>query len=57
VACKASGRGTVDRVSGPDLSARDYFRRYTEDAFDLCDVLSSFDARSKVITPETLAAS
>ena len=30
------------------MHARDYFRRYTDDAIDLCDVLSSFDARSKV---------
>jgi predicted PolB exonuclease-like 3'-5' exonuclease len=41
-------RAMVNRVSAPGLSARDYFRRYTEDALDLCDVLSSFDARSKV---------
>jgi 3'-5' exonuclease len=41
-------RAMVNRVSAPGLSARDYFRRYTEDALDLCDVLSSFDGRSKV---------
>lgn len=41
-------RAMVNRVSAPGLHARDYFRRYTDDAIDLCDVLSSFDARSKV---------
>jgi 3'-5' exonuclease len=39
-------RAMVNRVSAPGLGARDYFRRYTEDALDLCGVLSSFDARS-----------
>jgi predicted PolB exonuclease-like 3'-5' exonuclease len=41
-------RAMVNRVSAPGLHARDYFRRYTDDAIDLCDVLSSFDARSKI---------
>ena len=41
-------RAMVNRVSAPGLHARGYFRRYTDDAIDLCDVLSSFDARSKV---------
>jgi predicted PolB exonuclease-like 3'-5' exonuclease len=27
---------------------RPYFKRYTDDATDLCDVLSSFDSRSKM---------
>jgi predicted PolB exonuclease-like 3'-5' exonuclease len=29
------------------LSARPYFNRYTDDAIDLCDVLSSFAPRAK----------
>ena len=41
-------RAMINRVSAPGLEARDYFRRYTNDAIDLCDVLSSFDARSKI---------
>jgi 3'-5' exonuclease len=41
-------RAMVNRVSAPGLQARDYFRRYTDDALDLCDVLSSFEARAKI---------
>ena len=36
-----------DEVSAPGLSSRPYFNRYTEDAFDLCDVLSSFAPHTK----------
>ena len=32
----------IHGVSAPGLSARPYFNRYTEDAVDLCDILSSF---------------
>ncbi len=35
-------RAMINEVSAPGLSARPYFNRYTEDALDLCDVLSSF---------------
>jgi len=35
-------------ISAPGLDARPYFHRYTEDAIDLCDVLSSFDQRARV---------
>lgn len=35
------------KVSAPGLSARPYFNRYTDDAIDLCDVLSSFTANAK----------
>ncbi len=41
-------RAMINGVSAPGLDARGYFKRYTEDALDLCDVLSSFDARGKV---------
>ena len=34
------------------LSARPYFNRYTEDAIDLCDVLSSFMPAAKVTLHE-----
>ena len=37
----------VNRVSAPGLSARPYFNRYTEDALDLCDALSSFSAADR----------
>jgi len=35
------------KVSAPGLSARPYFNRYTDDAIDLCDVLSSFAPNAK----------
>src|SRR4029079_10720686 len=34
------------------LSARPYFHRYTEDAVDLCDVLSSFSSQGKATLHE-----
>lgn len=40
-------RAMINEVSAPGLSARPYFNRYTEDALDLCDVLSSFAAHTK----------
>jgi predicted PolB exonuclease-like 3'-5' exonuclease len=41
-------RAMINKVSAPGLLARNYFNRYTDDALDLCDVLASFDQRSKV---------
>src|SRR6478752_7842169 len=40
-------RAMIQRVSAPGLSLRPYFNRYTEDAIDLCDVLSSFSPQNK----------
>ena len=40
-------RAMINQVSAPGLSARPYFNRYTEDALDLCDVLSSFAPHTK----------
>jgi 3'-5' exonuclease len=40
-------RAMVHRVAAPGLSSRPYFNRYTEDAVDLCDVLSSFSPQGK----------
>jgi predicted PolB exonuclease-like 3'-5' exonuclease len=37
----------INEVSAPGLLARPYFNRYTEDALDLCDVLSSFAPHTK----------
>ena len=37
----------VHKVSAIGLSARPYFNRYTDDAMDLCDVLSSFSPQGK----------
>jgi hypothetical protein len=37
----------VHKVSAAGLSARLYFHRYTDDAVDLCDVLSSFAPGAK----------
>jgi 3'-5' exonuclease len=34
-------RAMIQGVSAPGLSVRPYFNRYTEDAIDLCDALSS----------------
>jgi hypothetical protein len=41
-------RAMINGVSAPGLSARPYFARYTEDALDLCDVLSSYSPQGKV---------
>ena len=41
-------RAMVNAIAAPDLSARPYFRRYDDSAVDLCDLLSSFDGRSKM---------
>jgi predicted PolB exonuclease-like 3'-5' exonuclease len=41
-------RAMVCGVPAPGLAARPYFNRYSEDAIDLCDVLSSFSSQSKV---------
>jgi predicted PolB exonuclease-like 3'-5' exonuclease len=40
-------RAMVHKVRAVGLSARPYFNRYTDDAIDLCDVLSSFAPRAK----------
>jgi predicted PolB exonuclease-like 3'-5' exonuclease len=40
-------RAMINEVSAPGLSACPYFNRYTEDALDLCDVLSSFAPHTK----------
>ncbi len=40
-------RAMINEVAAPGLAARPYFNRYSDDALDLCDVLSSFSAQSK----------
>ena len=40
-------RAMIYGLAAPGLARRPYFNRYTDDATDLCDVLASFDARSK----------
>jgi predicted PolB exonuclease-like 3'-5' exonuclease len=40
-------RAMIHGVSAPGLAARPYFNRYTEDAVDLCDILSSFAPHTK----------
>jgi predicted PolB exonuclease-like 3'-5' exonuclease len=42
-------RALVNRVAAPGLSMRPYFNRYTEDAVDLCDVLSAFSSQGKAM--------
>src|SRR5207302_96176 len=45
-------RAMVHGVAAPGLSARSYFHRYTDDAIDLCDALSSFSSQAKVTLHE-----
>jgi 3'-5' exonuclease len=45
----------VHGVAAPGLSARPYFHRYTDDALDLCDVLSSFSMPGKASLHEICA--
>jgi len=40
-------RAMIHSIAAPGLSARPYFNRYTDDAIDLCDVLSSFAPQGK----------
>jgi predicted PolB exonuclease-like 3'-5' exonuclease len=40
-------RAMIHGIAAPGLSARPYFGRYTEDALDLCDALSSFNASAR----------
>jgi len=40
-------RAMIHAVSAPGLTDRPYFNRYTEDALDLCDMLSSFAPHTK----------
>jgi predicted PolB exonuclease-like 3'-5' exonuclease len=42
----------VHGVTAPGLALRPYFNRYTEDAVDLCDVLSSFSPQGKATLHE-----
>jgi hypothetical protein len=39
-------------MAAPGLSTRPYFNRYTEDAIDLCDVLSAFSSQGKATLHE-----
>jgi predicted PolB exonuclease-like 3'-5' exonuclease len=45
-------RAMVHGVSAPGLSTRPYFHRYTDDAIDLCDALSSFSPQGKATLHE-----
>ncbi len=45
-------RAMINEVSAPGLVARPYFNRYSDDALDLCDVLSSFSAQGKATLNE-----
>lgn len=45
-------RALVNKVAAPRLSMRPYFNRYTDDAVDLCDVLSSFNSQGKATLHE-----
>jgi hypothetical protein len=41
-------RARVHAIPAAGLAARPYFHRYSDDAIDLCDVLSSFSSQAKV---------
>jgi hypothetical protein len=45
-------RSMINGVAAPGLSSRSYFHRYTEDAVDLCDVLSSFNPQGRATLHE-----
>jgi len=45
-------RAMVHGIAAPGLSLRPYFHRYTDDAIDLCDVLSSFSPQGKATLHE-----
>ena len=45
-------RAMLHKVPAIGLSARPYFNRYTDDAMDLCDVLSSFSPQAKATLHE-----
>jgi predicted PolB exonuclease-like 3'-5' exonuclease len=45
-------RAMVHGVAAPGLALRPYFNRYTEDAVDLCDVLSSYSPQGKATLHE-----
>jgi len=45
-------RALTHSISAPGLSARSYFNRYTDDATDLCDVLSSFSPQARATLDE-----
>jgi 3'-5' exonuclease len=45
-------RAMISEVFAPGLSARPYFNRYTDDALDLCDALSSYSSMAKATLNE-----
>jgi predicted PolB exonuclease-like 3'-5' exonuclease len=45
-------RAMKNSIAAPGLSARPYFNRYSDDALDLCDVLSSFAPQAKATLHE-----
>jgi hypothetical protein len=45
-------RAMVHSIAAPGLAARAYFHRYSEDAIDLCDALSSFSSQAKATLHE-----
>jgi len=45
-------RAMLHGVAAPGLSARPYFNRFTDDAIDLCDVLSSFRSPARATLHE-----
>jgi 3'-5' exonuclease len=49
-------RAMIHGIAAPGLAARRYFHRYTDDAIDLCDVLSSFSSQAKVTLHELCRA-
>ena len=49
-------RAMINEVAAPGLSSRPYFNRYSDDALDLCDALSSFTPNGKATLDEICRA-
>jgi predicted PolB exonuclease-like 3'-5' exonuclease len=45
-------RAMIHAIAAPGLAERSYFNRYTEDALDLCDALSSFNSGARATLNE-----
>ena len=45
-------RAMINRVRAPGLACKPYFRRYTDDAEDLCDIFGSFGSGGKATLNE-----
>jgi hypothetical protein len=49
-------RAMINSIAAPGVEQRGYFKRYTDEAVDLCDVLASYDARARVSLDHLVAS-